>query len=69
MKCYICNRELTSEKNLSEEEKVNLSTTHREHIIHNAILGRLITNNILCKECGSNYSANDAAFTSLFYLL
>ncbi len=67
MKCYICNRELTSEKNLSEEEKVNLSTTHREHIIHNAILGRLITNNILCKECGSNYSANDAAFTSLFY--
>ena len=67
MKCYICHRELTTQKNLSPEEKINQSTTHGEHIIHNAIFGRLISKNILCEECGSKYSAEDASFTSLFY--
>lgn len=67
MKCYICNRELTTKKNLSPKEKINQSTTHGEHIIHNAIFGRLISKNILCEECGSKYSADDASFTSLFY--
>lgn len=60
MKCYVCNREMGT-KNIPGACK-----THREHIIHNAIGGRLVSDKILCEECGKKYSAADAKFVKLF---
>lgn len=39
---------------------------HGEHIIHNGIRGKLISNQILCEKCGSDYSKGDAAFCKIF---
>ncbi len=41
--------------------------THDEHIIHNALHGRLTSSRILCKACGSTFGHEaDGAFVSLF---
>jgi hypothetical protein len=42
--------------------------THVEHIIHNALFGRLKSSNILCKTCGSEFGEKeDKAFVCLFF--
>lgn len=64
-RCYLCNRELSTQDFFCSEKEFK-SKTHGEHIIHNAILGRLVSNKILCEECGSSYSSEDKDFTSLF---
>lgn len=43
MRCYICNKELV--ENVTE---ANQCKSHGEHIIHNGIRGKLISNQILC---------------------
>ena len=58
--CYICGKQL-SDNNSSETVK-----RHKEHIIHNGLYGRLKSSNILCEQCGSAYSKNDAKFIELF---
>lgn len=40
--------------------------THGEHIIHNGIRGKLISSQILCKDCGADYSKDDSAFCKIF---
>lgn len=61
MRCYICNKELV--ENVTE---ANQCKSHGEHIIHNGIRGKLISNQILCENCGCNYSRDDAAFCKIF---
>lgn len=39
---------------------------HGEHIIHNGIRGKLISDQILCERCGSDYSKEDSAFCRIF---
>jgi hypothetical protein len=39
---------------------------HGEHIIHNGIRGKLISSQILCKDCGGDYSKDDSAFCKIF---
>lgn len=51
MRCYICNKELV--ENVTE---ANQCKSHGEHIIHNGIRGKLISNQILCEICGCDYS-------------
>ena len=61
MRCYICNKELVD--NPVGDDQV---LTHGEHIIHNGIRGKLISNQILCKDCGGDYSKEDSAFCKIF---
>lgn len=61
MRCYICNKELVD--NPVGDDQVQ---THGEHIIHNGIRGKLISNQILCKACGGDYSKEDSAFCKIF---
>ena len=61
MRCYICNKELV--ENVTE---ANQCKSHGEHIIHNGIRGKLISNQILCENCGCDYSRDDAAFCKIF---
>lgn len=61
MRCYICNREITDNPRDATQCKA-----HGEHIIHNGIRGKLISKTILCEECGSKYSKEDAAFCKIF---
>lgn len=44
----------------------NQSKAHGEHVIHNAIRGKLISHSILCEECGGAYSKDDANFCKIF---
>ena len=60
-KCYLCGRFMSSKDSNSD------CVCHDEHIIPNAIGGRLTSSKILCKECGSNYGdKEDQAFIKLF---
>jgi len=61
MRCYICNREISDNPTDATQCR-----THGEHIIHNGIRGKLISKTILCEECGSKYSKEDAAFCKIF---
>lgn len=61
MRCYICNREIAENPTSPTQCKA-----HGEHIIHNGIRGKLISRTILCEECGSKYSKEDAAFCKIF---
>ena len=55
MNCCICGVELTGEN------------TSIEHIIPNAIGGRLTSKNIFCKQCNSNFgTAIDSNFVKIF---
>lgn len=61
MRCYVCNKEIIETPTNTSQCKA-----HGEHIIHNGIRGKLIANNILCKECGGLYSSEDAKFCNIF---
>ena len=61
MRCYICNKELVDNP-VGDDQ----CQTHGEHIIHNGIRGKLISCQILCKDCGSAYSKEDSAFCKIF---
>lgn len=60
-KCYLCGRVMTPKGCESD------CMCHDEHIIPNAIGGKLKSPKILCKQCGSNYGdKEDQAFVKLF---
>ncbi len=61
MRCYICNKELVDNP-VGDDQ----CQTHGEHIIHNGIRGKLISDQILCKKCGGDYSKEDSAFCKIF---
>lgn len=61
MRCYICNKELVDNP-VGDDQ----CQTHGEHIIHNGIRGKLISSQILCKDCGADYSKDDSAFCKIF---
>jgi len=71
--CYMCGHEMVTEefyksnkKNFTTEPKFN----HNEHIIQNALFGRLKPNNILCKQCGTDASTDiDKDFVTLFHFI
>lgn len=69
-KCYICDRELVDRPAdfvQNESKYKGLPIAHEEHIIQNAIYGRLKSSNILCEECGSKLGGQiDSDFCSLF---
>lgn len=61
-RCYMCGR-ILSENPTNKNE----CQCHDEHVIPNAIGGKLTARNILCKDCGGNLAKdNDANFTSIF---
>ncbi len=60
-KCYLCGNLMLSKDSNAD------CVCHNEHIIPNAIGGRLTSSKILCKKCGSNYGDHeDQAFINLF---
>ena len=71
--CYKCGQEMVTEEyyksnklKFSVEPKLN----HNEHIIQNALFGRLKPNNILCKQCGTDASTDiDKDFVTLFHFI
>lgn len=61
MKCYQCDIELMP----IDAEGTN---NHYEHVIPNALGGRLKAKDILCKSCGSNSGTSmDKAFVQMFF--
>ena len=69
--CYRCGESMFDakyyEKNKDQFDK-EPKLTHVEHIIHNALFGRLKSNNILCKTCGAEFGKDeDKEFVSLFF--
>jgi hypothetical protein len=71
--CYQCGQPMVTEK-YYHEHKDTFATppkfNHDEHILHNALHGRLTSFYILCKQCGSDYGGKiDADFVSLFRII
>jgi len=61
MKCYLCDDEL---------KDINIAGTnnHKEHILPNAIGGRLKAQDILCATCGSGFGEEiDKNFVQIFF--
>ena len=54
--CYLCGNSMISEEyylSHKEEFKETPCLLHDEHIIQNALHGKLKSNSILCKNCGT----------------
>ncbi|WP_345237866.1 HNH endonuclease [Hymenobacter saemangeumensis] len=68
--CYSCGCPMIDEAYYQQHTAEFASKpkfTHDEHIIHNALHGRLTSSRILCKDCGSTFGHEaDGAFVSLF---
>ncbi|GAB1358985.1 HNH endonuclease [Porphyromonadaceae bacterium] len=68
--CYLCGKVMISEEYyLSHREEFNKTPCflHDEHIIQNALHGKLKSNSILCKSCGTILGDEiDSQFVSLF---
>lgn len=68
MKCYLCNRDLIDRDLIAD--KGTQGIIHKEHIIPDALHGRLCSTTILCEECGSKFGkAEDAGFVELFFYI
>ncbi|WP_439481933.1 HNH endonuclease [Cyclobacterium plantarum] len=57
-KCFICETELLPEKIVTKEKRELKEYKHKEHIIPNAIGGKLTSDKILCAKCGGNFGAD-----------
>jgi hypothetical protein len=65
MDCYICNKELKNKGAVSNSEKE--TETHQEHIIQNALRGKLSSDKILCSKCGNDLNTSiDVGFIKYF---
>ncbi|RZK37625.1 MAG: HNH endonuclease [Hymenobacter sp.] len=68
--CYSCGCPMVDEAYYRDHTEDFTSVpkfTHDEHIIHNALYGRLKSSQILCKDCGSKFGHEvDGEFVSLF---
>lgn len=51
----MCNTDLLPKESVSQEKKDRREYSHIEHIIPNAIGGKLKSDNILCANCGSKF--------------
>lgn len=57
-------------KNNKSDRQSEPKIMHEEHIIHNALFGKLKSSNILCKSCGSTFGGKeDKDFVSLFFVI
>lgn len=69
-KCYLCNRKLIDRPDSFDNKNVThlqLPIRHEEHILHNALYGRLKNSEILCEPCGGELNDKiDRGFCSLF---
>ena len=54
-KCFVCNTDLLPKGSVSEEKRKQQQFEHVEHIIPNAIGGKLRSKNILCAKCGGDF--------------
>lgn len=64
-KCYICNKDFAPEGDGSANGQY--AKRHKEHIIQNALFGRLKPSDILCESCGNDLGGEiDANFVNLF---
>lgn len=62
MNCFICNKLL-----VDNIEQKNQCEKHCEHILHNALRGKLKSQNILCKQCGNKINDDiDVEFVKFF---
>ena len=70
-KCYLCGQTLVDrpvDYTLNKDKYENLAIKHEEHIIQNAIYGRLTDSEILCEKCGGKLSTEiDADFNKIFH--
>lgn len=68
--CYLCGQVMVDRKDyLEDNSKTIPKFKHDEHIIQNALYGRLTSYNILCETCGSKLSRDvDTDFVKLFDL-
>lgn len=68
--CYLCGKILVDRPNdfhKSHTQYTKCAIKHKEHIIHNALYGRLTFENILCENCGKKLAINiDTDFCKLF---
>ena len=71
--CYQCGEEMVTEEFYTQNQAQFTSKpklNHYEHIIQNALFGKLKPHNILCKQCGSDASNDiDKGFVSLFQII
>lgn len=71
--CYKCGQEMVTEeyyKSNKSKFSVEPKFNHNEHIIQNALFGRLKPSNILCKQCGTDASTDiDKDFVTLFHFI
>ncbi len=54
-KCFICETDLLPASSVSLEKKAEKKYAHIEHIIPNAIGGKLKSNKIICAACGESF--------------
>ncbi|MEN0081112.1 HNH endonuclease [Flavobacterium lindanitolerans] len=68
--CYLCGQQMIEKKDYIQDQSTPIPKfKHDEHIIQNALYGRLTANNILCETCGSKLSRDvDTNFVELFNL-
>lgn len=68
--CYLCGQQMIDKQEYLKNTQKFSSTPkfrHNEHIIQNALYGRLTDSNILCESCGAKLSETiDADFVKLF---
>lgn len=71
--CYLCGQEMVEKPqdyNSQLNKHQNLAIRHNEHIIQNALYGRLKNNKILCESCGGKLGADiDSGFSEIFRVL
>jgi len=64
--CYKCGEEMHPVNDIQENGQ---KVIHSEHILHNALFGKLKSDRILCKTCGSGFGEKeDADFVKQFDL-
>ena len=64
--CLLCGEKMI-EKSSSSKDNISSKYKHKEHIIQNALGGRLKNDSILCEECGNKLGKEiDADFVKLF---
>jgi hypothetical protein len=68
--CYCCGEEMIDKEYYLAHQSLFTARPkfkHNEHIIQNALYGRLKPNNILCQDCGTSFSQEvDTGFVNLF---
>lgn len=65
--CLKCNKTLVNKIEFNSSPHPDKTITHVEHILQNAIAGKLKSAKILCEKCGSIFNDEiDSAFIKIF---